>query len=465
MTTTTTPEIKLSAKQQLAVDLVMGGHNVFITGPGGTGKSKTIEEIVDRLQDSQKIYELTATTGKAAITVGGMTLHSFASIGLGREDLHAILRKIEKNPKHGAWTSWEDLDVLIIDEVSMLLPDYFEKLDAVARTIRRVNKPFGGVQMVFVGDFFQLPPVHKTKPKVEFVFEHKLWNETVEYTIQLDFIFRQSDQSFSQLLNRIRFGVPTRRDIGILQSRVHAKLDCSDGIFPARLYSRKSKVEEFNEKMLAQISVPSHAYTVVTGIGDDIFSPKVRKQRRRRAHGKKKRLSTERKEQLLAKMIKDIPVPEKLFLKVGAQVMLVCNLCVSAGLVNGSQGVIIGFDEETVGEGDDQTILYFPIVKFTTGAFVRINPRIWSMEYFGNTIWASHIPLILAWAYTIHKSQSQTLDRVVANLDRSVFAYGQAYVALSRVRSLEGLTLGAFDPKCIRADPKVTQYYQNLKSH
>lgn len=434
---------QLSCKQQLAISKVLEGENLFVTGGGGVGKSLVIEEMVKQLRAAGQMVAVTAMTGIAAVAISGTTLHSFAGIGLGDKTDEELRQRAKSRRLRDIWSS---VDVLIIDEVSMLLPDFYVKLDSVARVARNCKDPFGGLQVVFVGDFFQLPPVTSAAVKIgkdtgekadvpEFVFE--VWGNCVESVIELDEVFRQQDPRFVDLLNRVRKGEVRMEDTQVLRSRLNAPLDCDDKILPTVLMATNARVDVINNTQLQQLPGKLHEFNAVVGTTEVQVSTAS--------------------EHAMQQLEKNCPGMKKLMLKVGAQVILLANYNLSMGLANGSRGVVTGFEKA---DGENE----FPVVRFKTVETIVV-PWMWKTDlkqeqyvYFGQ------VPLRLAYAQTIHKSQGQSLDKVALELDRTVAECGQAYVALSRVRSLEGLTLKAFDPLCIKANPKVVKYYNSVRT-
>jgi len=452
-------EKKLSVSQQKALQLALDGKNVFITGSAGVGKSLLIERIVRQFEKLSKNIAITATTGRAAVNINGTTLHFYAGIGIAEESLKMLLRKAETSQKiHDAWNN---LDVLIVDEISMLSPDYLAKLEAIVKYTRNCDKPFGGIQVIFVGDFFQLPPVSKdsstTKPT--FCFELTLWNKIIQHTIHLTEVFRQEDNKFVNLLNRLRVGKPSTEDILLLQQRVNAPLYLPPGIEVTQLRSKLVEVDAINFREQANCPLPEHTFQGNWGYA---FAKK-----KIFANGKVlekesvfQKLSN-RQEKLISHLVEQCPAISQLNLRIGSQVMLVVNLDISRGLVNGSKGVVTSVEEIM----DPNTLfkVKVPNVLFTNGRKEIIERHRWTVrdKKLGEA-WYVQIPLRLAFATSIHRVQGCTLEFVSTSLDRSIFAEGQGYVAVSRVKSLDRLTLTSFDPKIFNAHWKVVKFYELL---
>ena len=366
---------------------------------------------------------------------------------------------------------FKKLQTLVVDEASMLQASLFEKVSDVLKVVRQNGAPFGGLQLVLVGDFFQLPPVSKT---LTFLFESPVFRASISSRVVLTEVWRQRDPEFVALLGRMRTSSLNDADIQILKDRVGADVS-RFGIEPTELWSTNKDVDRLNADRLSQIKGPSVFFERQSGS--------------RNADGRDPTVALE-------KFLKDVGLGASVHLKgpveatdsaqsqVGAQVMLTVNLSMECGLVNGSRGVVVGFAEapdascadiwHTFDADDpDQMRCYpkgvkLPKVRFLCGdktMTILVPFSRWSrtMAAEGQTsrlmVYAWSMPLKLAWASTVHKSQGQTLDCVKASLDKTVFAPGQAYVAVSRARTLQGLTLTAFDPSVIVADRKVIDWY------
>jgi ATP-dependent DNA helicase PIF1 len=431
----------LTPEQRKAYDLVEQGKSIFLTGPGGTGKSFLLKTMYEMIPDrTGKHVAVTALTGCAAVLLGkhARTLHSWAGIGLGQDSPGAIVSKIIRTGKKVGkpFMRWRTTDVLIIDEVSMMTPDLLEKLDAVARILRNVEKPMGGMQVVFVGDFYQLPPVVKDGD-VAFVFESPLWKEIVNETVYLTKILRQDDPVFHTILHEARSGRLSRNTMNILEKKKEDKSWQTMAIRPTLLYTKRAIVDMVNESNLKALPGEYTTFEAKT-----IFEPNV-----------KTLGMTENSPEIkftLEKLDRDGPYMPKLYLKKGAQVMLLSNLDQEIGLVNGSRGVVCGYDES----GD-------PIVEFRNGIKQSIPRQPWfSQEMEG--VGRKQIPLKLAYAITIHKAQGATLDCALIDIGTSTFECGQAYVALSRVKNLDSLYIWDVEPSAFRVHPKVLAFYKSL---
>lgn len=416
-----------SHEQKEAVDAIREGASVFLTGPGGTGKSFLIKSLHTLFPE--KNISVTALTGCAALLLGGgaKTLHSWAGIGLGRgaAAYHALnIRKIPALAKR-----WRTTNILVIDEVSMLTPDLLELLDEIARILRRSDRPMGGMQVVFVGDFLQLPPISKGQ-ETRFAFESPIWHLLVNRTIHLKRIFRQEDVNFQKILDEVRIGEISKESFETLELR--KDLDWStERIQPTILFTRKVDVDAINQSHLDELPGECKIYTTKTLPVEGHTAADIRK--------------------IVERMDKESGYVPELYLKLGAQVMLLVNMDMDAGLVNGSRGVVDGFQE---------TYPYWPIVEFRNGQKMSIGPETWESDHERSPIQREQIPLRLAYALTIHKSQGATLDCVIIDIGTNIFEYGQAYVALSRVKSLEGLYIHDLSMRAFRAHPLVKEFYR-----
>jgi ATP-dependent DNA helicase PIF1 len=431
----------LNADQTAAFAAVQSGQNVFLTGPAGAGKSFLIRHIVDWAARIGKTIGITALTGCAALLLGSnaKTLHSWAGIGLGRDSVDTLMKAALKYPQ--TKRRWKKTDILIVDEISMMTPDLFEKLDAIGKRVRASAQPWGGLQLILCGDFFQLPPVIKgisgeTFPG-RFAFESAAWKAANLKPVLLHRIERQTDAGFQRVLNECRIGAPSAETIELLKSRQNLNWK-KQMIKPTLLFSRNSDVEAINEQNVAALKKPLRVYEAVTEVLNTTGLPPSEIP------------CGEALERMVQKMDADSSYVVRLELCVGAQVMLLMNKDLEAGLANGSRGVVLGFSDNNI-----------PIVQFMHGDPVAIEPHSWvSSEC--EAIVRTQIPLRVAYAITIHKSQGATLDCALIDIGSNTFEYGQAYVALSRVRSLDGLYVFNLNPAKIMAHPSVVAYYESL---
>jgi ATP-dependent DNA helicase PIF1 len=406
----------LSPAQQDAYDLFTKGKNIFISGQAGTGKSFIINMIHNYSQLHNKKISVTALTGCAALLLNmkATTIHSWGGIGIGGE-VSKLISNIRKYKKVDNWLT----DILVVDEVSMMSKSLFELLDIIGKKLRKSVKPFGGIQLVFCGDFYQLPPIDDS-----FCFESELWNTTFDKTIIFTKNYRQQDNEFQKVLNEVREGNISPEGCKLL-------LECSkkivgEGIKPTIIYPTKRLADQVNQFENLTLEGESYAYKSYKSNNTGHISLELDKQ------------------------IKNID--EIITLKIGSQVMCIVNLDQDIGIVNGSQGLVINFHNEN---GTN-----FPIVQFKSSKMI-IKPHLWKNDKYENE-GIYQVPLILSWAITIHKAQGISLDEAMINIGSSVFEYGQTYVALSRVRTQEGLYIKSLDISRIKANPKVIKFYKSL---
>ncbi|CAD6195583.1 unnamed protein product [Caenorhabditis auriculariae] len=406
---------ELSPEQKNVVRLVVQlKQNVFFTGSAGTGKSLILRRIIEMLP-AQTTF-ITAATGVAACQLGGVTLHSFAGIGVARGSPDDCLR-MALAQKHVV-QQWKKCCHLIIDEISMIDEDYFSKLDYVAREIRnKTDLPFGGIQLIITGDFLQLPPVSKGEPS--FCFESPAWRNCIQKTVLLKQVRRQDDVQFIKILQKIRLGECDTASESILKA---TSSNVFSEVLPTRLCTHTNDSQAINISNLNKLEGNEKNFLAI----DDGQIPES---------------------------LQSI-APKHLVLKVGAQVMLTKNIDLFRGLSNGSRGSLVRFSEE---EGN-------PVIHFAaTSEEVEIRRVKFQVRVPGSEISLTRrqLPLQLAWAISIHKSQGLTLDAVEMSLSR-IFAPGQAYVALSRARSLSAIKVLDFDASCVRANAKVVDFYSSL---
>ena len=403
----------------------LDGNHRFVLGNFIITHNTAVIKMFMKLYQKDRQIAVTSTTGTSALLLNGTTVHSYLGIGYGNGTVKSIVDKI-----YGwSWLKkrWNLLECLFIDEISMLDPELFDKLEEIARIVRRNNAPFGGIQIVLSGDFLQLPCVGTNN----FCFEAKSWNKCIKHTIYLNEIMRQGDNTFQEVLNKVRVGNIDDQVKNVLDSRIGAKLNNEFGIKPTGLYSQNNDVDLINDEELDKLSADGRQFYEYKM--EVVFYPGVTN-----------------KTASLDKFKKYCIAPETLQLCTGAQVMLLKNLDISNGLANGSRGVVTGFISD------------MPLVKFLNGEERLMEQNVWEIEENDKKILrAQQIPLKVAYAISIHKSQGCSLDYAEIDL-AGVFEYGQAYVALSRVKSLEGLSIIDVDYDCIEAHPKATAYYESL---
>ena len=418
-------DIQLKSKQIEAYEHLKRRDNIFLTGAGGTGKTSLVKMFM-RNHAGSRYIAVTSTTGTSALLLNGTTIHSYLGIGCGNSSIDVIVQKIFS----WSWLRkrWLSLDCLFIDEISMLDPDLFDKIEEIARIVRNSKKPFGGIQLVVSGDFCQLPCVGTDR----FCFEASSWSKCIDRTIYLTEIIRQNNPIFQEVLNSIRMGDITEQVREVLDSRVGVELHNTFGIKPTKLYSKNIDVDRVNNEELDTLAEDGRQFYeyemefhVYSGVSN--------------------------KESVIEKYKKSCNAPLTLQICKGSQVMLLKNLDMENGLANGSRGVVIGFVNE------------MPVVRFLNGEERLIEHNEWEVEENEKRILqARQIPLKVAYAISIHRSQGCSLDYAEVDLS-GIFEYGQAYVALSRVKSLEGLSIVSIDYDLIVAHPKAVEYYTSLE--
>ncbi len=411
--------------QAEALTILKTGANVFLTGEPGSGKSYTINEYVRYLRGHGIEPAITASTGIAATHIGGMTIHSWSGIGIHTSLDMQDIRRIASSKHIGQ--RMRGTNVLIIDEVSMLAPATLAMVEAVCREARQSYEPFGGLQIILVGDFFQLPPIIKRKteddpdqivllnePEARFAYDSSAWKRAKPVACYLTEQYRQDDQNYLDVLSAIRNNTFSMKHVGHLESR-RTTYDKVPNEAP-KLFSHNADVDLVNKDMLSQLP------------GELIEFPM-------RSYGPPG---------LVATLKKGCLSPEFLALKVGASVMFTKNNP-RGGFVNGTLGVVEGFRE------DDN----YPLIRTRHHRLVTAEPMDWGISEGGvSKATITQMPLRLAWAITVHKSQGMSLDEAVMDLSE-VFEYGQGYVALSRVRRLSGVHLIGWNQRAFQVHPDV----------
>ena len=454
----------LSVDQQLVFNKYLNGNNIFITGSGGNGKTFLIQKIYAHAMENNKNIQVTATTGCAAelLKCNAKTIHSWSGY---RKDLDLNDLKLTKYIR----TNWLEVDILIVDEVSMLSLKMFEALVEIGNKVRKkINKTheiFGGIQVIFSGDFYQIPPVSG-----DFCFQSELWFQLFHphHHVQLKTCFRQNDLQFIQILEEIRTGNLSEASKEILLQKVVAnsaeedddndKKDKNDKntVKPICIFPINSTVNEKNIEQLMKLPGELHSFPLILN-GSSV------KEIIERSPGIFVTLDDITRE--LNRLAENNNFNSKipLQLKVGAQVMCSINIKNYATkfahsveeellLCNGSQGIVQSFCSATG----------FPFVKFANGVERIMSPNEWMSERFPG-VSIAQIPLRLSWAITIHKSQGATFDAAEIDIGNEVFTAGQMYVALSRVKTFENILLTSFNPNNLRVNILVKNFYSNLE--
>ncbi|PIE47561.1 MAG: helicase [Gammaproteobacteria bacterium] len=429
-------------KQTTALDILKTGHNVFLTGSAGSGKTYTLNQYIHYLRARRVSVAVTASTGIAATHMSGITIHSWAGIGIKSEMTEKDLKKLMG--KRILRERIKKTAVLVIDEISMLHAKQFNLVDLVLKTIKNSTEPFGGIQVILAGDFFQLPPVGEKEEsnRDKFAFMSQAWLEGDFHVCYLSEQYRQkmehhslygeNDNSIADdinpltlndILNQIRRSQVTHQAVQTLENTINNEVN----INRTRLYTHNVSVDKINLTELAKIDNKVFTYQGV-GTGD---------------------------EKLVEMLKKTVRTSDELNLKVGCKVMFVKNI-VDLDVFNGTMGEVVGFHKVKFENSDDNIDKKskYPVVKLNTGREVIAMPEEWMVEDEHGTVLASYtqVPLSLAWAITVHKSQGMTLDAAEIDLSRT-FEMGQGYVALSRLKSLSGLKLLGLNEISMRLDP------------
>lgn len=440
--------MELSPEQEQALAAFKERSNLFLTGPGGTGKTALIKKMVELCKANGRKVQVCALTGCAAVILNcqAKTVHSWSGIGLANGSAEYIMRKVYANKYKSS--QWKKIDVLIIDEVSMMSQKIFEVLDIIGRKVRpgRAHLPFGGLQLVFSGDFYQLPPVMREDDKqsdptaAAFCFESPNWSTTFQKVVQLKKIYRQTDTAYTSILNQIRIGKLYKSSLDILAPHIGKTLP--PNFAPTILLPRRRDAELVNAAELAKLSSEEQSYKISSA--EEILELAQK-------DNKKEKITPEQREIETQYLVNSIMADKEIILKKGAQVMCIVNLDMESTepIVNGSQGIVIDF------------IGGLPLVQFNNGARRTVGHHVWSSEHYP-TVGVKQLPLIYAWAITIHKAQGVSLDMAQIDAGSNIFECGQTYVALSRVKSLEGLYLTAFNPQKIKVNKKVQEFYAAL---
>jgi ATP-dependent DNA helicase PIF1 len=475
----------LNPKQTKAVELAKAGRNVFITGPAGTGKSVVLRHIIDHLESKYEgqygRWVGVASTGIAALTMaGGMTIHRFAGCGVPK--VAADFDKAWEGEKRQAW---RQLEVLVVEEVSMISGEFFDRLSKVVGAIREnKDKPFGGIQLIVCGDFLQLPPISMRIDQIRaqkktlasqrkscilhcdlgFTFQAKAWQQAAMAVVDLDEVYRQGNVEFVKILHQIRKGKVTADAVAFLK-KCDRPLPFTYGVRPTILYAKNKDVNQENINEL--LKLPGDEYMCMAKDSvklEDGYDEDPNRYSRR---------SKIERELSLSSFFDECIAQKELRLKIGAQVMLIKNEMSNdeGKLVNGSRGKVIGFSppttlnseritsEKTTTMSDEEEL--YPVVQFLNGRIKLVGMELFESRRPGlGSCIREAIPLKLAWAITVHKSQGMTLDYVKADL-RGVFTEAQTYVALSRASDENGLELRNFSAAKVRADSRALEFYDN----
>ena len=394
--------------QELALAILLSGRSALLTGAAGTGKTHLLNNFIVQARKRGKKVSVTATTGLAATYLGGNTIHSWSGIGVSDHLPNNFFERLSKTRRDVI----SKTDVLIIDEISMLHDFRLDMIDKVLRTVRENDQPFGGIQLVMSGDFFQLPPVNRPNEQGGgFVVYSDAWQELQPAVLYLERQYRQNDEQLLEILTALRTGDVRRRHVEALLART--EIEPPDGDI-TELHTVNVDVDDINIQKLAELPGEERSYQQTT-TGSKIYVENLQRS---------------------------VLAPENLAIKLGALVMAVKNSPQKL-YANGSIGVVVDFEPLTE----------YPVVEFRDGRRVTMVPDVWELRD-GERKRASisQVPLRLAWAITVHKSQGMTLDAAKIDL-RKAFVEGMGYVALSRVRDLDNLYLYGINRRALEVSP------------
>lgn len=405
--------VVLSAEQENVIKEVFEGKNILLMGSGGTGKSTLIKHLTQICSEKNINIGITASTGSAAVLIDGKTVHSYLGIGLAKESARSLANSLFFKNKKKA-TELKELHILLIDEISMIDGELLTKISEYMSIVRKDDRPFGGLQLILSGDMYQLPPVQGT-----LVFNSEIWNDLDLCSHILTKIYRQeNDLQFQEILERAKLGDVTDEDIRILQQckGQHFTKD----IKPTCLYPTNAKVDVVNTEEYKLLKEPEMEY-------ETLYANKESKS-----------------------YCDNIGIPPVLKLKIGTQVMVTRNVNSALKLANGTRGVVV------------QMVPEYVVIQTLYGnreihRFECVNSNDKKLVY-------SILPLKMAWAITIHKAQGVTLDCCKIDIGNTLFAYGQAYTALSRVKDLKGLCIISIVKSAFKTHPEVIQFYKNNRS-
>jgi len=400
----------MNEKQTEAINIVKKGKNLFLTGAAGTGKSYTLKEIVNYLEINNINFGLTALTGCASVLINGQTIHSFLCLGISN-NLNEIKNNLLKFK--GIYNKLIKLDTLIIDEISMMDNVLFELIDNILKWIKNNDKPFGNVQMILVGDFYQLPPINNN-----YCFTSELWTKlNLNNIILTDIIRQKDDNKLQQILQDIRNGDISDDTISILKSMSNTKFDNLDNIKPTRLYPINTNVDKINNyeynKLLKINNFKEYEYKAYSNSNKNIDTYNIK-------------------------------------LTLNVQIMVIRNIDLKNKLFNGTRGIVIELNDKSVKikdiNGNYHTIEYYTDINKNNKQKSEI----------------SFMPLKLAYAMSIHKSQGSTIDYLEIDIGDDIFISGQLYTALSRGININNIKILNFTKYSFMQNENIKKFYNKI---
>ena len=420
---------------QKAIHHISEKKNIFITGGAGTGKTYVLNQLKNHYEDK---LHITSTTGVSAVNISGQTIHSWAGIGIANKPIEKTIKYIKHNKV--LYKQILLAELLAIDEISMLDDNTFDYLNKVLKGVRENPAPFGGIQLILVGDFFQLGPINDEDNNP--CFKSESWKELNIYPITLKKVIRQTDVNFIKALNNIRKGKRYPEDLKLFYQREQSCNNEEEQKI-LHIYANNKPADKHNSRCYEEIKGKPYTYDSKDYFYENEEEPRLLTPQSQLSAYENK---------IMTEFNKDCKAPIQLQLKKGCRVMLLKNINIRLGLVNGACGTVVELTETSI------TVL------FDNGRRERIAEAVFEFTKEGvKRVERHQYPLRLAYGITIHKSQGMTFDKLVVHFN-NIRAYGQAYVALSRISNVSGLFIKEFDPNKIIANQDVIEFYESLES-
>lgn len=444
----------LSCEQKKALKLSLKRESLFITGGAGTGKSYIIKRIIKELERIKLNISVTASTGTASYNINGCTVHS--ALGLKHDP--------KKEQMYSKEISINNIDVIIIDEISMISCELFDIIYEGINEIRKKNKNNKKIQYILVGDFLQLPPVDK-KNDIKFAFESKNWNKCINRTIELKINYRNKNNNYLNILKNIRNGICTNNDEKFIKNLYNNNITYDD-IIPTKIFTTNKEVDEENNKNLSKLKGKLYKYKMFYEKKHNIDFLNINND-----------ITIDNINENLDEIINNFNM-KFIDLKIGAQIMIIRNI--SKDIYNGIRGVIVGFKDNykinynKIPEWKKEKIHIIkdfiennnnvlPIIKLENNKFITLEPMIFTFDgFFNSYIDIIQLPIRLCYAITVHKSQGMSINKCIIKLN-SIFTSGQTFVALSRVMDIKNVKVINFDKKKVHVNNKCVNFYKTIK--